>query len=118
MQYLSYNSRQRHFFAILNIAIFGSIDVYKRQISKNAFKKQKKLTKVTIGKNVTKIGANAFYGDKKLSKVTIKGKNLKKIGKNAFKKIKKSATFKVPKGKAKAYKNMLKKAKTSSYKVK
>ena len=88
------------------------------EISKNAFKKQKKLTKVTIGKNVTKIGANAFYGDKKLSKVTIKGKNLKKIGKNAFKKIKKSATFKVPKGKAKAYKNMLKKAKTSSYKVK
>lgn len=88
------------------------------EISKNAFKKQKKLTKVTIGKNVTKIGANAFYGDKKLSKVTIKGKKLKKIGKNAFKKIKKSATFKVPKGKAKAYKNMLKKAKTSSYKVK
>ena len=88
------------------------------EISKNAFKKQKKLTKVTIGKNVTNIGANAFYGDKKLSKVTIKGKNLKKIGKNAFKKIKKSATFKVPKGKAKAYKNMLKKAKTSSYKVK
>ena len=110
------------------------------EISKNAFKKQKKLTKVTIGNNVTKIGANAFYGDKKLSKVTIgknvtniganafygdkklskvtiKGKNLKKIGKNAFKKIKKSATFKVPKGKAKAYKNMLKKAKTSSYKV-
>ena len=88
------------------------------EISKNAFKKQKKLTKVTIGNNVTKIGANAFYGDKKLSKVIIKGKNLKKIGKNAFKKIKKSATFKVPKGKAKAYKNMLKKAKTSSYKVK
>ena len=88
------------------------------EISKNAFKNQKKLTKVTIGKNVTKIGANAFYGDKKLSKVTIKGKKLKKIGKNAFKKIKKSATFKVPKGKAKAYKNMLKKAKTSSYKVK
>lgn len=88
------------------------------EISKNAFKKQKKLTKVTIGKNVTKIGANAFYGDKKLSKVTIKGKNLKKIDKNAFKKIKKSATFKVPKGKAKAYKNLLKKAKTSSYKVK
>ena len=88
------------------------------EISKNAFKKQKKLTKVTIGKNVTKIGANAFYGDKKLSKVTIKGKNLKKIDKNAFKKIKKSATFKVPKGKAKAYKKLLKKAKTSSYKVK
>ena len=88
------------------------------EISKNAFKKQKKLTKVTIGKNVTKIGANAFYGDKKLSKVTIKGKNLKKIDKNAFKKIKKSATFKVPKGKAKAYRNLLKKAKTSSYKVK
>ena len=88
------------------------------EISENAFKNQKKLTKVTIGKNVTKIGANAFYGAKNLSKVTIKSKNLKKIGKNAFKKIKKSATFKVPKGKAKAYKKLLKKANTSSFKVK
>lgn len=88
------------------------------EISKNAFKNQKKLTKVTIGKNVTKIGANAFYGAKNLSKITIKSKNLKKIGKNAFKKIKKSATFKVPKGKAKAYKKLLEKANTSSFKVK
>lgn len=88
------------------------------EISKNAFKNQKKLTKVTIGKNVTKIGANAFYGAKNLSKITIKSKNLKKIDKNAFKKIKKSATFIVPKGKAKAYKKLLKKANTSSFKVK
>lgn len=88
------------------------------EISKNAFKNQKKLTKVTIGKNVTKIGANAFYGAKNLSKVTIKSKKLKKIDKNAFKKIKKSATFKVPKGKAKAYKKLLEKANTSSFKVK
>lgn len=88
------------------------------EISENAFKNQKKLTKVTIGKNVTKIGANAFYGAKNLSKITIKSKNLKKIGKNAFKKIKKSATFKVPKGKAKAYKKLLEKANTSSFKVK
>ena len=88
------------------------------EISKNAFKNQKKLTKVTIGKNVTKIGANAFYGAKNLSKITIKSKNLKKIDKNAFKKIKKSATFIVPKGKAKAYKKLLEKANTSSFKVK
>lgn len=88
------------------------------EISKNAFKNQKKLTKVTIGKNVTKIGANAFYGAKNLSKITIKSKKLKKIDKNAFKKIKKSATFIVPKGKAKAYKKLLKKANTSSFKVK
>lgn len=88
------------------------------EISENAFKNQKKLTKVTIGKNVTKIGANAFYGAKNLSKITIKSKNLKKIDKNAFKKIKKSATFIVPKGKAKAYKKLLKKANTSSFKVK
>ena len=81
------------------------------EISKNAFKNQKKLTKVTIGKNVTKIGANAFYGDKKLAKVTIKSKNLKTINKNAFKNIKKSAVFSVPKGKSKAYKRLLKKSK-------
>ena len=37
-------------------------------IGKNAFKNNKKLTQVIIGKNVSKIGANAFNGAKKLEK--------------------------------------------------
>ena len=52
-------------------------------IAANAFKGMKKLTTVTIGKNVTSIGANAFSGCKALTKVSI-GAGVKTIGKNAF----------------------------------
>ena len=88
------------------------------EIGKNAFKNQTKATKAEIGKNVTKIQANAVYGCKKLKTITFKGKAVKSIGKNAFVKIKKNATFKVPKAKKTAYKKLLKNAKTKNYKVK
>lgn len=52
-------------------------------VSANAFKNNKKLTKVTIGKNVTEIGANAFSGCKKLKTVNM-GNKVKTIGNNAF----------------------------------
>ena len=55
------------------------------EISKNAFKNNKKLTQVIIGKHVTKIGANAFNGAKKLKKITIKSTQLKKVGKKPSK---------------------------------
>ena len=102
-------------------------------IAKNAFKNNKKLTKVTIGKNVTtigdmafykctaltkitipskvnKIGKQAFYGCKKLKSITIKSTKLtsKKVGKQAFKGINAKATIKVPKSKLKVYKKLLK----------
>ena len=79
------------------------------EISKNAFRNNKKLRQVTIGKNVTKIGANAFNGDKSLKKITIKSKSLKKVGKNAFKGIHKNCKIKVPAKKLTAYKKLLKK---------
>ena len=79
-------------------------------IAKNAFKNNKKLTKIIIGKNVASIGAKAFYGCKKLKSITIKTTKLtgKKVGKQVFKKIHAKATIKVPKSKFKAYKKMLK----------
>lgn len=52
-------------------------------IAPNAFKNNQKITKVTIGSNITLIGKNAFRGCKKLKAVTI-GKNVKTIGENAF----------------------------------
>lgn len=80
-------------------------------IKANAFKNNKKLTKVTIGKNVSKIGSKAFYNCKKLKSVTIRSKKLtaKNVGSKAFKGISSKATIKVPKAKKKAYKKMLKK---------
>lgn len=81
-------------------------------VSKNAFKNNKKVTQVTIDKNVNNIGKNAFYGCKNLKKVIIKTTKLTKktVGKNAFKGIYKKATIKVPKKKLDAYKKILKNA--------
>ena len=52
-------------------------------ISANAFKNNKSLKSVTIGRNVTVIGTNAFYGCEKLSKVS-GGNGIVKIGHRAF----------------------------------
>ncbi len=78
------------------------------EIAKNAFKNNKKLKSVVIGKNVTKIGANAFNGCKSLKKITVKSAKLKSVGKNAIKGINKKAVIKVPKAKKKAYKKLFK----------
>lgn len=77
-------------------------------IAANAFKGDKKLTSVTIGKNVTTIGKNAFYGCSSLRKVNVKTAKLKSVGKNALKGIHKKAVVKVPKKKLPAYKKLFK----------
>ena len=64
-------------------------------ISNKAFKGNKKLTTVTIGSNVTKIGKEAFFGCKNLKKITVTAGKLKTISKNAFKGINKKATITV-----------------------
>ena len=79
-------------------------------VTNNAFKNCKKLSKVTIGKNVTLIGKNAFSGCSSLSTITINATNLKKIGAGAFKGIKAEAKFKVPKKKITKYEKMIRKA--------
>ena len=78
-------------------------------IAKNAFKNNKKLKKVVIGSQVTKIGANAFSGAKNLKTITIKSKSLKSVGKNAFKGIHKNCKIKVPAKKLNSYKKLLRK---------
>lgn len=88
-------------------------------IAKGAFKNNKKLASVVIGKNVKNIGANAFSGDGKLKKITVKSKVLKKVGKKALKGINAKCTIKVPKAKKAAYKKIFKgKGQKASVKVK
>lgn len=77
-------------------------------INKNAFKGMAKLSTVTIGANVEKIGAKAFYNCKELKKVTIKTTKLKSVGSSAFKKLKAKATISVPKASKKAYSKLFK----------
>lgn len=78
------------------------------KIAKNAFKNNKKLKTVTIGKNITEIGASAFSGAKKLKTIKIQSTVLSNVGKKAFKGIMDKAKIKVPKSKKKAYKKLLK----------
>ena len=80
------------------------------EIKANAFKNNKKLKKVTLGKNIEKIGKNAFSGCKNLKNVNIKTTKLTKktVGANAFKGIHDKAKVKVPKSKLKDYKTILK----------
>ena len=80
-------------------------------IAKNAFRGNKSLKTLVIGKNIERIGKNAFFNCKKLKKIKINTSQLtlKKIGKNAFKGTAKKASVKVPKKKLKLYKKILKK---------
>lgn len=78
-------------------------------IGANVWKSDKTLESIVIGKNVKKIGAQAFYGAKKLKKITIKTKSLTSVGAGAFKGVTKKITVKVPAGKKKTYKKLLKK---------
>lgn len=79
-------------------------------IAANAFKNNKKITKVIIGSNVKTIGRDAFYGCKNLKKIVIKTKKLTKgsVGKNAFKGIYRKVKIQVPGSKLKLYKKVLK----------
>ncbi|MCR5417594.1 MAG: leucine-rich repeat domain-containing protein [Lachnospiraceae bacterium] len=77
-------------------------------IEDGAFDSCAKLTQVTIGKNVTKIGKNAFKGCKKLSKITISSKKLTKVSKGALKGIKANCKIKVPKKCLAKYKKLFK----------
>ena len=80
-------------------------------IADNAFKNNKKVTKVVIPSNIITIGKNAFKGCSKLKTIQIKSTKLtsKSISKNAFKGISKKVTIKVPKKKLKAYKKLFRK---------
>lgn len=66
-------------------------------IGANVCKGNKKLTTVTIGKNVKSIAAKAFYKNKNLKKINIKSVTIAKIGKKLhLRDIHKKAVFVVP----------------------
>ena len=84
-----------------------------------AFKNNKKVTKIVIGKNVTSISKNAFKNCKKIKTIVIKTTKLtnKTLAKGAFKGITKKTVIKVPKKKLSAYKKLFR-SKGLSKKVK
>ncbi len=91
------------------------------EIQAKAFKDKKKVTSVTVGKNITKIGKQAFAGCKGLKKITVKSNGLtaKSVKNGAFSKITGKTTIIVPKKKLKVYKKLfVKKGLSSKIKMK
>lgn len=94
---------------VIPATITAGGEVYKvTSIAANAFKGNKKISLVIIGKNITSIGKRAFFKCAALKKIDIKSNVMKNIGAAAFKKINKKAVIKVPKKEIKKYKKMLK----------
>lgn len=112
-------------------------------IAANALKGNKKVTSVSIGSNVEKIGKKAFANCTKLKTVTVNGnklktigqsafsgdknlkavnlkkvKTLKTVGKSAFKGVSKKVTVRVPKNKKAAYVRIFKKGGIAANKIK
>ena len=79
-------------------------------IGKNAFKGCAAAKSITIGKKVKTIGASAFFGCKKAKKLIIKGTAIKKFGKKAFAKTGIKKLIVSNKKKKAAYKKKLIKA--------
>lgn len=79
------------------------------EIAAKACSGMAKLKKLTIGKNVKKIGAKAFWKCKGLETVTIKTKLLteKSVRSSAFGGGSKKTVYKVPKAKKSAYRKIL-----------
>lgn len=96
---------------IPNSVKIGNKEYKVTSIASNAFKGCSKLKKVTIGKNVGKIGKKAFYGCKGLKEITIQTTKLTKssIGSKAFGNINVKAVVTVPQSKLSKYKAILKK---------
>ncbi len=74
----------------------------------------RKITKVTIGKNIQKIGKKAFANCKKLKTVIIKSVKVKSVGKQAFYKTNEKIRVKLGRKVVKKYRKMLTKGKISS----
>lgn len=113
VEYVATTDKKTKKLVIPDTVVIDKVKYKVESIGVGAFKNNKNLTSVVIGKNVKKIGKKAFFGCKKLKSIIIKTKKLKKksIGANAFKGIYKKAKFKVPKKKLKLYKKLIKKAK-------
>lgn len=106
--YRSLTNKKKTSYTVPNTVNIDGITYKVTKIADKAFKNNKKLKKVIIGKNITTIGKQAFYGCKNLKTIIFKTTKLKSVGKQAFKGIYKKATIKVPKKKYSEYKKLLK----------
>ena len=98
----------------------GGVKYKVTSIAPKAFSNNKKLTRITIGKNVEEIGKKAFYNCRNLRNIRMESTRLTgaKVGNKAFAGINEKAVVTVPDKKRKAYEKWLqKKGLTATQKV-
>ena len=83
VQYVKSKKKNATTIAIPATVTVDGISYQVASIGDNAFINNKKVKKITIGKNIVTIGKNAFNGCQKLKTVTM-GTNVKTIGDKAF----------------------------------
>lgn len=84
----------------------GGYELMVTSIGKKAWKGDKKITSLTIGKNIENIEKQAFYQCKNLKKVKVKSNKITGVGTSAWKKISKKVSFEFPKKCKKTYKKL------------
>ena len=95
--------------ATINIVTVEGVSYPVTEIMPNACKNNKKLSKLSIGANVTKIGRKAFFKCKKLKKITIKANKKLNVQSAAFKKISNGSVIKVKGVKGSAKRKIIRK---------
>ncbi|MBO4862808.1 MAG: leucine-rich repeat protein [Eubacterium sp.] len=95
VQYKATTDKKAKKITIPDTVKIGGVIYNVETIGENALKNNKKITSVTIGKNVKEIKKNAFAGCTALKTVNCKSKVLQKIGAYAFRGDKKLTTIKL-----------------------
>lgn len=95
VEYVATTNKKGTSIVIPNTVTFDGVIYKVVRIAAGAFKNNKKITKVTIGNNVTAIESNAFSGCTKLKTVSM-GANVTTIGAKAFYKCTALAKITIP----------------------
>ena len=106
--YVSNSNTEAHTVVIPKTVTINGVKYRVASIGDEAFKSSANLTTLTIGANVTSIGAKAFFRCKKLSTVKITSKKLGTIGDKAFYGIRNNAVFSAYRSKLTNYQSKLK----------
>ena len=108
VQYVKPLNKKRSTITIPDQVTLNRYNYKVTSIGVKAFKNNKYLKKITVGKNIKTIGSQVFYNCKKLKVIKFRTTQLKQkyIGSNAFKKMPSKMTVYVPKKQAKYYKKI------------
>lgn len=108
VQYVKPLNKKRSSIVIPDQVTLNRRDYKVTSIGAKAFKNNKYLKKITIGKNIKTIGSQTFYNCKKLKVLKFRTSQLRQkyIGSNAFKKMPSKITVYVSKKQVKYYKKI------------